>query len=151
VADDESLITDEHRALIGQPGEPHTVMVHEEDAHRMRDVLGDTDPHYADATGLAAPYVLAILQQDRGGNLQILPQGILTQQEWRYSRPLRIGETLTVTSQIVDIRERMGGRYGHSILVTRSTDLVDAEGKHVASALATQTQFDPARAQGRAE
>ena len=42
--EEQSLITDEHRALIGLKGEPVTVTVKEEDARRMCEVLGDNDP-----------------------------------------------------------------------------------------------------------
>ena len=77
----------------------------------------------------------------------ILPNGLLTQQEWKFTRPFKVGETLNAVSQVVDIRERLGGRYGHSILLTSSTDYYDDDGNHVAAALTTLTQFDPKRAQ----
>jgi hypothetical protein len=142
--EEQSLITAEHRALIGRRSEPRKVTVKEEDAHRMRDVLGDTDPRWADGTGMAPPYVLAMLGGGRAPDMvRILPGGLLTQQEWKFSRPFRIGEELTGYSQTVDIRERLGGRYGHSVLVTSAVDYYDVDGEHVASAMTTLTQFDP--------
>ncbi len=142
--EEQSLLTDEHRAMIGVPGEPATVVVREEDARRMRDVLGDTDPRWADGTGMAPPYVIAHFggRGNRGGPT-ILPGGILTQQEWKFSRPFKIGEELQAISQVFDIRDRLGGRYGYSVLVTQGTDYYDAAGNHVASAMITITQFDP--------
>ena len=82
----ESLITDAHRAAIGQRGDPVKVVIREADARRMRDLLHDTDPRYADGTGLAPPYVLSGLAGGRpGGSVpQILPNGILTQTEWQF-------------------------------------------------------------------
>lgn len=74
------------------------------------------------------------------------PGGILTQQEWKFTRPFRIGEELKSVGQVFDIRERLGGRYGHSVLVTTSTDYYDGDGNHVGASLLTVTQFDPARA-----
>jgi hypothetical protein len=148
VADEQSLITDEHRAFIGQKGEPVSVTIREADAYRMRDVLGDTDARWADGTGVAPPYGIAVLGGGRGGRApQVLPSGILTQQEWRFSRPFRIGEQLQAINQVLDIRERLGGRYGHSVLVTTTTDFYDEAGEHVAASLITITQFDPKRAQ----
>ncbi|MFN8506574.1 MAG: MaoC family dehydratase N-terminal domain-containing protein [Dehalococcoidia bacterium] len=147
--EEQSLITDEHRALIGVPGEPSTVVVREADAKRMRDVLGDSDPRWADGTGMAPPYVIAFFGGRGGGGRatpQLLPGAILTQQEWKFSRPFKIGEELKAVGQVFDIRERLGGRYGHSVLVTTSTDYYDAAGQHVAASLLTITQFDPARA-----
>jgi len=88
--------------------------------------------------------VIAILGGGpRCGMPQILPGGLLTQQEWRFTRPFRIGEELQAVSQVFDIRDRLGGRYGYSVLVTQGTDYHDAEGNHVAAAMITITQFDP--------
>lgn len=139
-----SLITDEHRALIGIKSDAVSFTVNEVDAHRMRDVLGDSDPRYADGTGIAPPYIIAMFHNgpNRRGPM-ILPGGLLTQQEWKFSRPVRIGETLSAVSQVFDIRERLGGRYGYSVLVTSGTDYYDATGEHVAAAMTTITQFDP--------
>ena len=145
--EEQSLITDEHRALIGQKTDPVQVTITEEHATRMRDVLEDSDPRWADGTGVAAPYAIASFGGRPSRNMPfILPNGLLTQQEWRFTRPFRIGEELTAVSSVVDIRERLGGRYGHSVLVTSSVDYYDADGKHVAAALSTLTQFDPKRA-----
>lgn len=139
-----SLITDQHRAAIGQKSDPVKVTVKEVDAKRMRDILNDNDPRWADGTGIAPPYVIASFGGGRPGrNVQVLPAGLLTQQEWKFSRPIRIGEELSAVTQVVDVRERLGGRYGYSVLVTNSTDYYDANGEHVGATLLTITQFDP--------
>lgn len=147
--DDEikSLITDEHRAAIGQKSEPRVVEVLAEEARRMREVIGDDDPRYAEGTGIAPPYVLATLSSGVPPVPlpQVLPNAILTQTEWRWARPLKIGEKLTAVGQVVDIRERLGGRYGYSILVMTGTDFIDEAGEVVAGTLTTMTQFDPAK------
>ena len=150
--EEQSLITDEHRAKIGQKSEPAFVTVKEEDARRMRDVLGDTDPRWADGTGMAPPYVIAAFGGRPSRNMPfILPNGLLTQQEWKFSRPFKVGETLSAVSYVMDIRERLGGRYGHSILLTTTTDYFDSDGNAVGAALSTLTQFDPKRATGGKE
>ena len=148
---EQSLITDAHRAQIGVKSEAAIVRVREEDARRMRDSLGDSDPRYADGTGVAPPYVLAMFGGRPGGPgarggrgmPSILPGGLLTQQEWRFTRPFRIDEDLTAITQVTDIRERLGGRYGYSVLVTSETDYFGADGEHVAAVMTTITQFDP--------
>lgn len=141
---EQSLITDQHRAMIGVKSDPIKVVINETDAHRMRDVLEDKDARYADGTGLAPSYVIAGMSGGpRRGMPQILPGGLLTQQEWKFVRPFKIGEELTATTQVFDIRERMGGRYGYSVLVTQGTEYFDGDGNHVASAMITITQFDP--------
>jgi acyl dehydratase len=93
---------------------------------------------------MAPPYVLAGLAGGRPrGMPMVLPGGLLTQQEWKFSRPFKIGEELTAVSQVFDIRDRLGGRYGYSVLVTSGTEYFDKAGNHVASAMITITQFDP--------
>lgn len=141
---EQSLITDDHRALIGVKSDPVRVVISETDAHRMRDVLEDADPRYADGSGFAPAYVIAGMGGGpRRGMPQILPGGLLTQQEWKLIRPFKIGEELSAVSQVFDIRERMGGRYGYSVLITQGTEYFDTGGNHVASAMITITQFDP--------
>lgn len=141
---EKSLITDEHRAAIGQKSDPVKVTIREADAKRMRDVLEDKDPRFADGTGIAPPYVIAGMGGGRPrGMPMVLPNGLLTQQEWKFTRPFKIGEELTAVSQVFDIRDRLGGRYGYSVLVTSGTEYFDADGNHVAAAMITITQFDP--------
>lgn len=148
----QSQITDEHRAFIGRKSDPLTVVVREADARRIRELLGDTDPRWADGTGLAPPYTIALLPSGprRGASPSVLPNGILTQQEWRFVRPFRIGEQLQAITQVVDLRDRLGGRYGYSVLVTMSTDFYGQDGDHAGAVLITVTQFDPAAARGDA-
>ena len=139
----QSKITDEHRAQIGLKGEPTKVIVKEVDAYRMRDILEDADPRYADETGEAPAYCIAGFGGRPRSMPGILPGGLLTQQEWKFTRPFRVGEELTAVNQIIDIRDRLGGRYGYSVLITSATDFYDTEGNHVAASMVTITQFDP--------
>lgn len=142
---EQSLITDEHRATIGVKGDPVRVVLNEEDVHRMRDQMEDPDPRFADGSTQAPPYAIAALwgRPNRGLMPQVLPRGLLTQLEWRFFKPLEIGAELDAVSSVVDIRERLGGRHGHSVLVTLQTEYVDMEGEPVAATLQTFTQFDP--------
>src|SRR6187399_1060255 len=82
---EQSLITDEHRGAIGQKSEPAKVTIKEEDAKRMPDVLA----------GMGGG--------PRRGMPMVLPGGLLTQQEWKFSRPFKIGEELQAVSQVFDI------------------------------------------------
>jgi hypothetical protein len=149
---EESLITDAHRAFIGRESDPIFVTVREEDVRRMRAVLGDTDPRYAEGTGIAPPYIMAMMDQvRRAWGPGILPGRLLTQTEWTFTRPFRIGEELKAVAQVTDIRDRLGGRYGYSVLVSVRTDFYDAEGKHVAAVTALGTQFDPKSLRSQSE
>jgi hydroxyacyl-ACP dehydratase HTD2-like protein with hotdog domain len=146
----ESKITDEHRAFIGRKNDAGRFVIKEEDVDRLRELLHDNDPRWAKGTGVAPPYIIAMHQnmQGRSPMPRVLPGGIMTQQEWRFSRPFRIGEELRAESQVVDVRDRLGGRYGYSVLVTSSTDFYDEHDEHVAAILISSTQLDPASARG---
>ena len=92
-----SLITDEHRASIGRKTPPVAISISEADAHRMRDVLQDHDPRYADSTGVAAPYVISALDPGLPAGLlpRILPGTLLTQAEWVRRVPPCAGHSTT--------------------------------------------------------
>lgn len=148
-ASDESLITDAHRARIGVLSEPFPCVISAVDAQHVRDVLLDADPRYADDTGTAAPYALSILEPRPIGGLpphiipRILPGGVLTQSEWTWHRDFKYGEPLIARHQVVDIRERLGGRFGRSVLVIAKTEYRTSAGELVAETAHTVTQFDP--------
>ena len=140
----ESKITDEHRALIGRKSDPIEVIPRTADAHRMRDLLGDTDPRWADGTGIAPPYILAMMEPRLPPELspQVLSSGILTQTEWKFSQPIKLEEPLHAVTQMIDVRDRLGGRYGYSVLVMFQTAYLNSDGEEAAASLRTITQFD---------
>ena len=141
---EESKITAEHRAMIGIKSDPIEVTPKAEDASRMRDLLGDKDARYSADTGMAPPYALAMLEPGLPPELspRVLSSGILTQTEWKFMKPIQINETLSATTQVISIRDRLGGRYGYSVLVTFQTDYLDENGDAVAASLRTINQFD---------
>lgn len=140
----ESRITDEHRAMIGRASDPIEVTPREADARRMRELLGDDDPRWADGTGVAPPYILAMLEPRLPEDLspRVLSSGILTQTEWTFSRPIRLEEPLQAVTRLIDVRDRLGGRYGYSVLVMFQTSYLTAGGEEAAASLRTITQFD---------
>ena len=140
----ESKITDEHRAMIGQKSDPIEVVPRTPDAQRMRDLLDDSDPRWADGTGIAPPYILAMMEPRLPAELspQVLSSGILTQTEWKFSRPIKLEEPLQAVTQLLDVRDRLGGRYGYSVLVMFQTAYLNSEGEESAASLRTITQFD---------
>lgn len=144
----QSLVTDAHRAHIGVPGPALSVTVREDEVRRLMASLDETDPRYGPETGVAPPYIAGSFG---GGNFWVfdaLPQRLMTQQEWKFSRNLRVGEELAAVSHIADIRERLGGRYGHSVIVTASTQYRDTGGELAAESLVTLVYFDPANTRG---
>jgi acyl dehydratase len=143
--EEESRITDEHRAFIGRKAEPVFIVIDEQRAREMRETLGDNDPRWAEGTGIAPPYAISMMDPARRMiGPRIFPSGILTAHEWNFARPIRIGERLKAIAQVTDIRERLGGRYGWSVLVTTRIDMYDEDDNFVAATTAVGTQFDPA-------
>jgi acyl dehydratase len=146
---DESLLTEEFRARIGVKTGPAWTVIPAVDARYVRDVLEDRDPRYADATGIAPPYAFTILEPRPTADLtphivpRIMPGAVLTQTEWTFHRPFRMGERLQAVHQVADLRERLGGRFGRSILVVTHTEYRDEAGELVAESSHTVTQFDP--------
>ncbi|MFN0148395.1 MAG: hypothetical protein ACKVT1_17985 [Dehalococcoidia bacterium] len=140
----ESKITDEHRAQVGRKAPPRKFIITTAEAARMRAVLQDADPRYAPGTGVAPPYCLALLDPARTGlGVRVLPAGILTAHEWNFMRPLPIDEELQAVAQVTDLRDRLGGRYGYSVLSTTRVDFFDSLGNLLATSTAVGTQFDP--------
>ncbi len=148
---EQSLITEEHRAAIGRTAGPVELQVRPEDVRRVRAILGDDDPRYGEETGIAPPYILAVIEPAMPWQLlpRVLPSGILTQTEWTFRRPLRIGERLFATHRLADIRDRLGGQYGYSVVMNVMTEYRDEAGELVATSLRTSMQFDPAQRRER--
>jgi hypothetical protein len=151
--EDTPLVTDEHRSRIGKKSQPNRLVITAKDAHGLRDLLGDDDPQYADATVLAGPYAFSILEPRPTMGLgemvpRLLPMGVLTQSEWTQHRPFRVDSPILATYEIADIRERLGGRFGRSVLLMVHAEFRDEAGELLGETMHTITQYDPS---GRAK
>ncbi|MCC7363010.1 MAG: MaoC family dehydratase N-terminal domain-containing protein [Dehalococcoidia bacterium] len=146
---EQSLITEEHRSLIGVKSVPVVHVLKASDVRQVREALHDTDPKWSEESGQAGPWALAILEPrptvglPDGAVPRVLPTGVLTQSEWTVHRPFKVGEELTATHSVADLRERLGGRFGRTILVLVRTEYRDAAGELVAETSHTVTQYDP--------
>jgi acyl dehydratase len=109
--------------------------------------LGDENPLYVDADAAAhgpfgaivAPptYPIAFMTQAMAGGMDaFLELGLdfMTlvhgEQEFEYRRPIRAGETLTLTGRIADIYEKTGSS-GTLDFVVLETEATDADGRPV--------------------
>ncbi|HXJ36900.1 MAG TPA: MaoC family dehydratase N-terminal domain-containing protein [Candidatus Eisenbacteria bacterium] len=110
--------------------------------------LGDPDPLYLDAEvarrgpfgAIVAPptYPIAFMTQAMAGGMDTfleLGLNFMTlvhgEQEFEYVRPLRIGETLTLTGRIADVYEKQSGSGGTLDFVVLETEGKDAAEKPV--------------------
>jgi acyl dehydratase len=109
--------------------------------------LGDPSPLYVDPEaarrgpfgGLVAPptYPIAFMTQAMAGGMDTfleLGLNFMTlvhgEQEFEYTRPIRVGETLTLTGRISDVYEKAGSS-GTLDFVVLETEARDADGRPV--------------------
>jgi N-terminal half of MaoC dehydratase len=127
------------RNLIGKKSQPQTFKVSLEAVRRFIEAVGDShfqqdEPaiHYAPPT-FPTSFTIQIpgLELD-GSKMQLLHR----EQEYSYSRRLRIGEQVTCVAQVADVRERTI-RGDHMTFVILVTTGVDNEQQPIYSARST--------------
>lgn len=149
---DQSLLTDAVRALVGREtqigsvevtlrGWRHAVEVYTGEVPADIPAPGDPVSGYAIA-GLETEYEPTELPN-------LLPNSILIANQWEFERPLRMGEKLDASYRLVDVSERLGGRFGYSIDFRAEVVYRDGAGEVVARSGRTMTQYDPADARSQ--
>ena len=133
--------------MIGRRLSTGTATVTAEHVAGFARALGDENPLYLDAAAagrgpfgvpVAPPtYPIAFMTQAMAGGMdtfQELGLNFMTlvhgEQEFEYRRPIRAGETLTLTGRIADIYEKTGGS-GTLDFVVLETEARDAGGEAV--------------------
>ncbi len=145
---DASLVSEELRSLIGATGPEVTVEVTRGAALRAADVFRGSREGLELEPGAEVPgFVLAALEGDvpRVQVPEPLPRSLLVANEWRFERPLRLGDELRARSRVADIRERFGGRFGHSVYVQTEVEFREpGSGALVAASSITLMYYDVA-------
>jgi hypothetical protein len=151
---DESLLTDEVRALIGAPVEMEPLQVTLRGVRRALDVYfgGHDGANYAEGD-VVPGYVIASLDSESEPPPipSLMPQSLLISNEWSFERPMRLGEEYSATYRIVDISERFGGKFGYSLDFRSEVEFRDASGAVVARSARTMTQYDASQARSEGE
>ena len=134
---EQSVVTDAMRRAVGVESEPKTHLVEAGAIRKFADAIGDPNPAYrgdASAAAVAPPTFLRSL--DAGPAVADFespyPDLLDGGSEWEYVRPVRAGDTITVTQTLVDIAEK-SGRLGPMLLTTWQTRYVDDSGATVAT------------------
>lgn len=151
---EESLLTDEVRALVGQATEAVEVEVAARHVRRAMDLYLGERKRLSFAAGERVPgYVLvALVSEAEGVDLpDVMPNSILISNEMLFERPLVMGERLILRSRIGDISERFGGRFGYSLYFRTETEACDPTGGVVAKTAQTMMYYDAAAATGNGE
>ena len=124
--------------LIGASSAPQTFEVTQEAVQHFIEAIEDTSPQ-DEAPVQYAPPTFPTTFRMRVPGLEVDPskmQLLHGEQEYNYTRRLRIGEKVTCTVRITDIRER-SGRSGSMTFVVTETTGVDSEQQPVFTARST--------------
>jgi acyl dehydratase len=124
------------KSMIGRVLSTGSATVAAEHVAAFAGALGDTSPEYA--TVAPPTYPIAFMTQAMSGGMETfleLGLNFMTlvhgEQEFEYLRPVRIGETLTLTGRIADIYEKTSGSGGVLDFVVLETEGADAAGRPV--------------------
>ena len=150
---DESLLTDEVRALVGLATESVEVEVASRHVRRAMDLfLGRMDRSFAAGERVPGYVLVALVSEAEGVDLpQVMPDSILISNEMQFERPLLMGERLVLRSRIADISERFGGRFGYSLYFRTETEAFEPGGTSVARTAQTMMYYDATSATGEGE
>ncbi|MDQ2905791.1 MAG: MaoC family dehydratase N-terminal domain-containing protein [Chloroflexota bacterium] len=124
--------------LIGKSSEPRTFEVREEAVRRFMEADGDPALQSGAPIQYAPPtfpttFRMGIPGVELDGSKMQLIHG---EQSYSYTRRLRVGEQVTCTSRIEDIRER-SGKSGSMTIVISETSGVDQEQQQIFTARST--------------
>jgi len=118
------------QSLIGTTSEPQTFTITPEAVAQFIEATGDPadadaqhDPSYVPLT-FPTTFRFANTRMGLDGSKMQLIHG---EQEYQYARPLRVGETLTCVSRVIDIREKTG-RSGVMNFITSEIEGRDSQG-----------------------
>ncbi len=142
---DESFISEELAALVGEETIARTVSITPLLVSRLTETMQDGDPRWQ--SGIAPPYVLLALET--GISLPEVPaarESLVTGDEWTVYRPLRTGEDLRLSGGLASAHERFGSRFGHTLNLRMAYRFTDAAGETVAEAGRSMIRYaTPAR------
>lgn len=127
-----SVITAEMRELIGVETPPYVVEVEKGDLRRFVEATGETSPLYTDAEwakttrygGVLLPPTFFCPDPIIAAKLTGLKRpwpfkySIDGGSEWEFCRPVRVGDTLRISSRIADLYEKQGSRQTGRMLFT---------------------------------
>ena len=124
--------------MIGRVLSTGSATVSAEHVDAFARALGDDNPEYRGRDALAPPtYPIAFMAQAMAGGMDTFSElglNFMTlvhgEQEFEYLRPVRVGETLTLTGRIGDIYEKTGSS-GTLDFVVLETEARDAQGAPV--------------------
>lgn len=119
------------QSLIGSTSDPQAFTITPEAVARFIEATSDPAGHEPQRDPLYVPLTFPTTFRIANARLGLdgaKMQLIHGEQEYCYTRPLRVGETLTCVSRVIDIREK-AGRSGTMNLVTSEIEGRDSQGE----------------------
>ena len=149
----DSVITQQMRDAVGVFSQPIEHDIEKGAIRRFAEVIGDPNPLYCDEERarksryggiIAPPTFLRTLETDPlNVDFGVPYEGVFDGgSEWKYHEPVRLGDRITVTSRIVDLRERTG-RVGPMLFVISESTYVNQFGAKVALQRNTLIYYQP--------
>ncbi|MQF48305.1 MaoC family dehydratase [SAR202 cluster bacterium AC-647-N09_OGT_505m] len=150
----ESLITEEMRGVIGVESEPGVIEVEKETIRRVADALGDTNPLWRDeeyskwtSHGGIIAFPIAFHPSTRAGNPMATYDssargGAVAGDEWEFFESIRPGDTIILTTNVVDFFER-DGRDGKLLFTVTETKYKNQHNRVVMVQRRTGVGFGP--------
>ncbi len=116
------------RARVGAAGEEHVSVIEAGHVRRFCEAIGDDDPRWLDE--VPPTFVVAL-----GSEIPQTPEALEYGKGWlnggdafEYLEPIRVGDTITWRTKLVDVYEKKGGSGGLLFLITE-TDYVNQHGR----------------------
>ena len=147
---EESLITPAIQALIGVHTPRGRVRINRQLVSRAMETMQDGGlPLPAEGEVVPGYVLLAGGGGDEpSGSPSFFATTLMVSSEWRFERPLRMGDEFEVTSGLASVSERLGGRFGHAVYLRNEVHYRDAAGNLAAVTAMTMMQYDARNAPG---
>ena len=130
---DKPLISDAMKNAIAVSSAPAHYDVEKGHVKRFAEAIGDPSSRWSGEDMAAPPTFLRMCIPNELEELEMpFSRGLDGGSEWEYFVPVRPGDTITVTQQIIDFSEKHG-RLGAMLIETRQNSFVNQRGELVAT------------------
>ena len=130
---DKPLISKAMKNAVGVSSAPAHYDVEKGHVKQFAEAIGDPSPRWSSEEMAAPPTFLRMCIPNELEELEMpFSRGLDGGSEWEYSVPVRPGDTITVTQQIIDFSEKHG-RLGAMLIETRQNSFVNQRGELVAT------------------
>ena len=130
---DKPLISKAMKNAVGVSSAPAHYDVEKGHVKQFAEAIGDPSPRWSSEEMVAPPTFLRMCIPNELEELEMpFSRGLDGGSEWEYSVPVRPGDTITVTQQIIDFSEKHG-RLGAMLIETRQNSFVNQRGELVAT------------------